>query len=174
FFQNARLRLAVVRLVFGACQTYGAVAAQALFGDDCFCREDQGQVVIGGSGGGQSSGGVRAEGMAAAGYGGDDGCHLIPALVNFLRLELEDWERRRYSEVALIDAIDPDHVGLLKQAFQLLWALAMHAPLPLRDMAQGAGMFNTMVNVVSRFYNSVEMEEFQVHKEAMMLMEKMN
>lgn len=30
------------------------------------------------------------------------------------------------------------------------------------------------VSVVSRFYNSVEMEEFQVHKEAMMLMEKMN
>lgn len=29
------------------------------------------------------------------------------------------------------------------------------------------------VSVVSRFYNSVEMEKFQVHTEAMMLMEKM-
>ncbi|CAM9632107.1 unnamed protein product [Ectocarpus sp. 4 AP-2014] len=69
---------------------------------------------------------------------------------------------------------DRDRVELLKQAFQLLWALAMHTPLPVRDMAQGAGIFNTMVSVVSRFYNSAEMEEFQVHKEAMMLMEKMN
>lgn len=34
---------------------------------------------------------------------------------------------------------------LLKEAFQLLWVLAMHTPFPLRDMAQGAGMFNTMV-----------------------------
>lgn len=30
------------------------------------------------------------------------------------------------------------------------------------------------VSVVSRFYNSLDMEDFQVHKEAMMLMELMN
>lgn len=36
-------------------------------------------------------------------------------------------------------------VRLLKEAFQLLWALAVHAPLPLRDMAQGTSVFNTMV-----------------------------
>lgn len=40
---------------------------------------------------------------------------------------------------------ESDRVLLLKEAFQLLWALAMHSPLPLRDMTQGAGMFNTLV-----------------------------
>lgn len=39
-----------------------------------------------------------------------------------------------------------DRARLLKEAFQLLWVLAMHAPLPLKDMAQGAAVFNTMVN----------------------------
>lgn len=32
----------------------------------------------------------------------------------------------------------------------------------------------TQVSVVSQFYNSTETEGFQVHKEAMMLMERMN
>lgn len=41
--------------------------------------------------------------------------------------------------------INSERNTLLKEAFQLLWVLAMHTPLPLRDMAQGAGMFNTMV-----------------------------
>lgn len=44
---------------------------------------------------------------------------------------------------------ESDRVLLLKEAFQLLWALAMHSPLPLRDMTQGAGMFNTLVRAAS-------------------------
>lgn len=41
--------------------------------------------------------------------------------------------------------IESDRSLLLKEAFQLLWALAMHSPLSLRDMARGAGMYNTLV-----------------------------
>lgn len=41
--------------------------------------------------------------------------------------------------------IESDRSLLLKEGFQLLWALAMHSPLSLRDMAQGAGMYNTLV-----------------------------
>ncbi|CAM9410570.1 unnamed protein product, partial [Choristocarpus tenellus] len=63
---------------------------------------------------------------------------------------------------------------LLKESFQLLWALAIHKPLPLKDMVQGPGVFHTMVSVVSRFFNSVEMENFGLYKEAGMLMELIN
>ncbi|CAM9354762.1 unnamed protein product [Ectocarpus sp. 12 AP-2014] len=166
FGKDVGLRLSVIKLVFSACQAYGEEAARSLFGADGFRGGDEAE----GGGGGRSS-------LGRGGGEEEEVRELIPALVDFVRLELEDWERRRYSE-ADPKGSDPhedkNRVELLKQAFQLLWALAMHTPRPLRDMAQGAGMFNTMVSVVSRFYNSAEMEEFQVHKEAMMLMEKMN
>lgn len=42
--------------------------------------------------------------------------------------------------------MEAERVSLLKEVFQLLWALSVHTPLPFRDMAQGAGVFNTMVN----------------------------
>lgn len=58
------------------------------------------------------------------------------------------------SPLLQINPIESDRARLLKEAFQLLWALAMHAPLPLRDMAQGAGMFNTMVSYESSFFCS--------------------
>lgn len=100
--QNVGLRLSIIRLVLSACQTYGVEAARPLFGADGSCGRS------GGDGGLSSSGGRRAE--AAGGGGGWGGAgeeegeehEVIPALVNFVHLELADWERRRYSEVKVL------------------------------------------------------------------------
>lgn len=82
--------MSIIRLALSACQTYGIEAARPLFGGDG---------LRGGSGGdggrSSSAGGFRG----GEGEGEDEDEELIPALVNFIHLELEDWERRRYSEV---------------------------------------------------------------------------
>lgn len=86
--------------MFSACQTYGTEATRRLFGADGFrSEEDQG---VGGGGGGRGQPSARAgRGVVKeeVGYAGGEEYELIPALVNFVRAELEDWERRRYSEV---------------------------------------------------------------------------
>lgn len=49
----------------------------------------------------------------------------------------------------------------------------MQPSLPAWFLPGPCFAFFGQVSVVSRFYNSVEMEKFQVHTEAMMLMERM-
>eukprot|EP00903_Cladosiphon_okamuranus_P009362 g8926.t3 len=154
FGENIGLRLSIIRLLLSACQTYGVEAARPLFGGDGLHGGSGGDGDGNGNGGRSSSVGRRAE----VGGGEWEDEEIIPALVNFVHLELEDWERRRYSEA---NPVESDRSLLLKEGFQLLWAIAMHSPLSLRDMVRGAGMYNTLVSVVSRFYNSLEMEKFQ-------------
>lgn len=68
------------------------------------------------------------------------------AFIVFFNYLLSGPIRSRLFLLSQANPIVSDRVRLLKEAFQLLWALAMHTPLPLRDMAQGAGVFNTMVS----------------------------
>lgn len=94
--------------MFCTCQRYGAEVAQSLFGDDGGRGERQNGGAESGRehGGGHGGGG---DGRSTAGSRGGaetgreaGGSGLIPALVNFVRLELEDWERRRYSQVCVV------------------------------------------------------------------------
>ena len=85
--------------MFYACQRYGKDATRPLF------ENGEGRGGCGGVGGGEGGSGGRgvAGGRAEA---GDErgGLSIIPALVNFVRFELEDWERRRYSQVPWVRA----------------------------------------------------------------------
>ena len=65
-------------------------------------------------------------------------CHLRPPLSR-----LPSW--LCHVPYPQANPIESDRSLLLKEGFQLLWALAMHSPLSLRDMARGAGMYNTLV-----------------------------
>lgn len=79
--------------MLSACQTYGVEAARPLLGGDGLHGGGPGGDGDG-DGGRSSSAGPRAEAD-----GEEEEEEIIPALVNFVHSELEDWERRRYSEV---------------------------------------------------------------------------
>lgn len=86
--------MSVIRLVFSVCQRYGVKATWPLFVGDGIPLEDA------------------RDGATRSGTSADIGrCKrveqprsmgLIPSLVMFVRVEHEDWERRKYSQVRLI------------------------------------------------------------------------
>ena len=86
--------------MLSSCQTYGVEAARPLLGQDGRRGGSGGDGD--GDGGRPSSAGRRAEVRGGEGEGEEEEEEIIPALVSFVHLELEDWERRRYSEVGVL------------------------------------------------------------------------
>lgn len=92
--QDVGLRLSVIRLVFSVCQRYGVKATWPLFVGDGIHVEDTRD---GATGSGKSADVGRSKTVEQSRSLG-----LIPSLVMFVRVEHEDWERRKYSQVIWI------------------------------------------------------------------------